>query len=109
MTRRRPKRRTVGTTHYNPSMVGFKATLLVYQYSRCLPKPWSAADDLKAKLSLPVTCRSKPAKRPFTGRSGIPHRKTYALFNQPPVKPARCNPRTRVGTLRVAFQMILVL
>ena len=42
-------------------------------------------------------------------RSTIPHRKTYALFNQPPVKPARCNPRTRVGTLRVAFQMIPVL
>jgi hypothetical protein len=48
--------------------------------------------DPKAKLSLPV-----------------PHRKTYTLFNQPPVKPARLNPRTRLGTLRVAFQMIPVL
>jgi hypothetical protein len=39
----------------------------------------------------------------------IPHCKTYALFNQPPVKPARSNPRTRVGALRIAFQMIPVL
>jgi hypothetical protein len=28
MTRTRPKRRTVGTAHYNPSMVGFEATVI---------------------------------------------------------------------------------
>src|SRR5580698_8272735 len=77
---------------------GVVSAIAIYQH-------WTRCETLTPTLKHHFHRSARSFQMFRSSRSGG----SYAPFNQPPVKPARFKPRTRLGTLRVAFQMIPVL
>jgi hypothetical protein len=66
--------------------------------------------DSRDRIQIRSICRSSVSTYVEVAPISVQRRRRgYTLFNQPPEKPALFKPRTRLGTLRVAFQMIPVL